>query len=66
VNALWLLRVNRPRDEPVDKLEARLVALVRGSPVLMRALRAARNVNPPDWGDQTAALGGVRCGRVEC
>ena len=30
-------------------LEARLVALVRGSPVLMRALRAARAVDPPDW-----------------
>jgi hypothetical protein len=33
----------------VGELEARLVGLVRGSPVLMRALRAARSVNPPDW-----------------
>ena len=33
----------------MDELEARLVGLVRGSPVLMRALRAARSVNPPDW-----------------
>jgi hypothetical protein len=33
----------------VGELEARLVALVRCSPVLMRALRAARAVDPPDW-----------------
>jgi hypothetical protein len=33
----------------MDELEARLVALVRGSPVLMRALRAARAADPPDW-----------------
>ncbi len=43
------LRVNEPGSEPVGDLEARLVALVRGSPVLMRALRAARAVDPPDW-----------------
>src|ERR1700726_4885510 len=43
------LRVNEPGSEPVGGLEARLVALVRGSPVLMRALHAARAVDPPDW-----------------
>jgi hypothetical protein len=32
-----------------DRLEAQLVELVRSSPMLMRALRAARTVNPPDW-----------------
>ena len=32
-----------------DDLEARLVGLVRSSVVLMRALRAARDVGPPDW-----------------
>ena len=32
-----------------DDLEARLVALIRCSSVLMRALRAARAVGPPDW-----------------
>jgi uncharacterized protein len=31
------------------ELEKRLVALVRSSPVLMRALRAAREIDPPDW-----------------
>jgi hypothetical protein len=30
-------------------LEAQLVRLVRGSPWLMRALRGAREVDPPDW-----------------
>jgi len=30
-------------------LQSRLVELVRGSPMLMRALRAARTVDPPDW-----------------
>src|ERR1700726_2238083 len=43
------LRVNEPGSKPVGDLEARLVALVRGSPVLMRALRAARAVDLPDW-----------------
>ena len=33
----------------MGELQARLVALVRCSPVLMRALRAARAVDPPDW-----------------
>jgi len=32
-----------------DDLEARLVTLVRCSVMLMRALRAARAVGPPDW-----------------
>lgn len=32
-----------------DDFEARLVTLVRNSPVLMRALRAVRTVDPPDW-----------------
>jgi len=32
-----------------DDLEARLITLVRSSLVLMRALRAARAVGPPDW-----------------
>jgi uncharacterized protein len=31
------------------ELEAELVALVRSSPLLMRALCAAREANPPDW-----------------
>jgi hypothetical protein len=31
------------------ELEAELVTLVRSSPLLMCALRAAREVNPPDW-----------------
>jgi len=31
------------------ELESRLIALVRSSSVLMRALRAARTVDPPDW-----------------
>ena len=30
-------------------LEAKLVAVVHGSSMLMRALRTARAVNPPDW-----------------
>ena len=42
-------RVNGRRSETSDELQARLVALVRCSPVLMRALRAARTVDPPDW-----------------
>ncbi len=32
-----------------DSLEARLVALISCSSVLMRALRVARTVDPPDW-----------------
>ena len=35
-------------DPPAD-LQVRLVAMVRSSPILMRALRAARAVDPPDW-----------------
>jgi uncharacterized protein len=31
------------------ELHSRLTALIRSSTVLMRALRAARTVNPPDW-----------------
>ena len=46
---LTVARVDGRGTEPVDELEARLVSLVRCSPVLMRALRAARSVNPPDW-----------------
>jgi hypothetical protein len=46
---LTVARADGRGTEPVDELEARLVALVRGSPVMMRALRAARSVNPPDW-----------------
>ncbi|HXR22231.1 MAG TPA: nucleotidyltransferase family protein [Acidimicrobiales bacterium] len=34
---------------PADELASRLKALVRSSPVLMRALRAARAVDPPGW-----------------
>lgn len=36
-------------SELEQELQSRLVELVRGSPVLMRALRAARAVDPPDW-----------------
>jgi hypothetical protein len=36
-------------SEHPDDLEARLIALVRCSSMLMRALRAARAVDPPDW-----------------
>ena len=32
-----------------DQLEAQLIKLVRSSPMLMRALRAARAVDAPDW-----------------
>lgn len=33
----------------MGELEARLAVLIRCSPVLMRALHAARAVDPPDW-----------------
>jgi uncharacterized protein len=33
----------------LDGLESRLTALIRSSSMLMRALRAARAVGPPDW-----------------
>jgi hypothetical protein len=33
----------------LDELESRLVGLIRSSSTLMRALRAARTVDPPDW-----------------
>ncbi len=36
-------------SEPPDDLTSRLRKLVRSSSVLMRALRAARTVDPPDW-----------------
>jgi uncharacterized protein len=42
-------RATGPTHTPAHQLEARLVTLVRCSPVLMRALRAARAVDPPDW-----------------
>jgi uncharacterized protein len=32
-----------------DDLRSRLVEIVRSSPITMRALRAARMVDPPDW-----------------
>ncbi len=35
-------------DQP-DVLRSRLIELVRSSTILMRALRAARGVDPPDW-----------------
>src|SRR6202035_5374382 len=38
-----------PTHAPPRQLKACLVTLVRCSPVLMRALRAARTVDPPDW-----------------
>jgi uncharacterized protein len=38
-----------PISEPPDELTSRLRTLVCSSPVLMRALRAARTVDPPDW-----------------
>jgi uncharacterized protein len=34
---------------PPGDLQPRLVAIVRSSPTLMRALRATRDVDPPDW-----------------
>jgi hypothetical protein len=43
-----LCRVGRMVDQPSD-LQPRLVAIVRSSSMLMRALRAARAVDPPDW-----------------
>jgi hypothetical protein len=35
--------------EPPADLESRLVAMVRPSPLVMRALGAVRAVDPPDW-----------------
>jgi uncharacterized protein len=35
--------------EQSSQLRLRLVELVRASPMLMGALRAARMVDPPDW-----------------
>jgi hypothetical protein len=32
-----------------DELQSHLIELIRSSPTLMRALRAARTVDPPDW-----------------
>lgn len=34
---------------PPDGLKSRLIDLVHSSGTLMRALRAARAVDPPDW-----------------
>jgi uncharacterized protein len=42
-------RRSRPTSPPIDELEARLIGLIRSSPMLMRALRTARTVAPPDW-----------------
>jgi hypothetical protein len=36
-------------SEPPDMLQSRLIELISSSSVLMRALRAARSVDPPDW-----------------
>jgi hypothetical protein len=36
-------------SERSDKQQSRLIALIYSSSVLMRALRAARTVGPPDW-----------------
>jgi hypothetical protein len=36
-------------SEPPDKLQARLIEMIRSSSMLMRALRVARTVDPPDW-----------------
>jgi uncharacterized protein len=36
-------------SEPPDMLQSRLIELIYSSSVLMRALRAARSVDPPDW-----------------
>jgi DNA-binding MarR family transcriptional regulator len=38
-----------PMSEPPDMLQSRLIELIYSSSVLMRALRAARSVDPPDW-----------------
>jgi hypothetical protein len=47
-------------SERSDELELRLIELIRSSSVLMRALRVARAVDPPDW----LIGGGVSRGRV--
>jgi uncharacterized protein len=39
----------RAMGTPRDELQSRLIGLVRSSSMLMRALRAARTVDPPDW-----------------
>ncbi len=39
----------RPMSEREDELRSRLIELVRCSSMLMRALRAVRTVDPPDW-----------------
>jgi hypothetical protein len=41
--------VYRASERRVDELQLRLIKLVRSSPVSMRALRAARAVDAPDW-----------------
>jgi hypothetical protein len=42
------LRAERIRDR-AGELESRLIKVISSSSVLMRALRAARTVDPPDW-----------------
>jgi hypothetical protein len=39
----------QPMIEPPNELRSRLIELVRSSATLMRALRAARAADPPDW-----------------
>jgi uncharacterized protein len=44
-----LLSTEPDRRERLDELEWRLIELIRSSSMLMRALRAARTIDPPDW-----------------
>jgi hypothetical protein len=44
-----LLRSPRTDEAAPDAAQRRLAALIRASPVLMRALRTARELDPPDW-----------------
>src|SRR5450759_893439 len=41
--------VPAPSSTCTDESQERLATLVRRSPLLMRALRVARTVDPPDW-----------------
>jgi N-acetylglutamate synthase-like GNAT family acetyltransferase len=42
-------RTAGPMNDRPDELQSRLIELIHSSPTLMRALRAARTVDPPDW-----------------
>jgi hypothetical protein len=44
-----LSAVPDPAPRRLDELESRLIGLIRTSSTLVRALRAARTVDPPVW-----------------